>query len=115
MKQRKGYDALWLWFGLGRASYLTLPRVLMHEMPDKWQGEMARLLREYDEEFPNKPELGSKVFITDMAGKLVKTPDWLINYRHPDYNAIGILRQRAAVRTDAGNATKGSLRTTDSK
>lgn len=32
-----GENALWLWFGLSRASWLTLPRVLMHEMPDEWR------------------------------------------------------------------------------
>lgn len=38
-----GYDALWGWFGLSRASFLVLPRVLMHEMPDDWQLRMAAL------------------------------------------------------------------------
>ena len=29
----KGCDDLWEWFGLSRASWLTMPRILMHEMP----------------------------------------------------------------------------------
>jgi len=45
---KKGYDKLWSWFGLSYASFLTLPRVMMHEMPDEWQGKMADLLEEWD-------------------------------------------------------------------
>ena len=26
-------------------------------------------------------------------GKLIKTPDWMINYRHPDYEAINRIRR----------------------
>ena len=49
---RRGYEALWLWFGLSRSAFATLPRVLMHEMPDDWQADMARLLNQFDEVFP---------------------------------------------------------------
>ena len=45
---KKGYDRLWNYFGLSYASWLTMPRVLMHEMPDSWQLKMAKLLEEYD-------------------------------------------------------------------
>ena len=86
-----GRDALWHWFGSSYASYLTLPRVLMHDMPDEWQGKMAALLEEYDETFPNKPNIGTRVQTT-QAGKLIKTPEWLINYRYPDRAAIDRLR-----------------------
>lgn len=83
-----GHEDLWLWFGLSRSSWLTLPRVLMHAMPDAWQGAMAKLLREWYEIFQNMPDQGSRVQVTDLAGRLIKTPDWLINYRHPDYKMI---------------------------
>ena len=90
---RKGYDELWLWFSLSYASWLTLPRVLMHEMPDDWQGKMAALLREYDQTFPNQPDLGTRVLVT-KEGRLYKTPEWLNNYRHPDYREINSLKEK---------------------
>jgi len=74
---------LWRWFGLSHASFLTLPRVLMHAMPEEWQDKMTVLLEEYDNTFTNQPDIGTRVQIT-QNGKLVKTPEWLINYRHPD-------------------------------
>ena len=88
-----GHEALWLWFGLSYASWLTMPRVLMHEMPDEWQLEMARLLSEYKEKFPNQPDMGTRVQIT-QHGKLIKTPPWLISYRHPDYYEIEKLMKK---------------------
>ena len=87
-----GKDALWLWFGLSGASFLALPRVLMHEMPDEWQGRMAELLREYDAAFPNQPDISSRVQITDLNGRLIPTPSWLTSYRHPDLDMIASLR-----------------------
>lgn len=87
-----GYDTLWGWFGLSYASFLTLPRVLMHEMPDEWQSKMAALLDEYREVFPNQPDIGSRVQITNLSGKFIACPDWLKNYRHPDLEAIEQLR-----------------------
>ena len=87
-----GYDALWLWFGLSRASFVTLPRVLVHEMPDEWQAKMAALLNEYDAAYRGWPEgMGTRVQVTQDR-KVAKTPDWLINYRHPNRAAIERLR-----------------------
>lgn len=88
----EGYRALWGWFCLSRASFLTLPRVLMHEMPDEWQGKMTALLEEYEAAFPNQPDIGTRVQITEN-GKLVKTPDWILNYRHPQKSDIARLRE----------------------
>ena len=90
----EGREKLWLWFELSYASFLTLPRVLMHEMPDEWQGKMAVLLNEYDEAFPNKPDIGSRVQVTDLNGRLIPCPAWLKNYRHPDRRAIQELRPK---------------------
>lgn len=87
----EGYQRLWGWFGLSYASFLTLPRVLMHEMPDEWQGKMAELLEQYDAAFLHKPDTGTRVQITS-GGKLFRTPEWLINYRRPDQAAIERLR-----------------------
>lgn len=93
MIDREGRDRLWGWFSLSYASFLTLPRVLMHEMPDDWQGKMVDLLREYDEAFPNQPDIGTRVQAT-RDGKLVKFPEWILNYRHPRYAEIEKLKKR---------------------
>ena len=83
---------LWDWFSLSRASFLVLPRVLMHEMPEEWQDNMVKLLDEYDETFTNQPNIGTTVRIT-KNGKVIKTPEWLVNYRHPDRHKIEELKQ----------------------
>jgi len=88
----RGYDKLWGWFGLDRASFLVLPRVLMHEMPDDWQRRMERLLKEYDRAFPNQPPVGTRVQCTTLDGKLRSWPDWVLNYRRPDTAEIDRLR-----------------------
>lgn len=85
--QRPGYDALWLWFGLSRASFLTLPRVLMHEMPDEWQAKMAALLREMDEAFPRSPVRDA--IVRRRSGPW---PGWLLNYRRPQSDDINQAR-----------------------
>jgi hypothetical protein len=87
----EGHDRLWLWFSLSRASFLTLPRVLMHAMPDEWQGQMAALLEEYDAAYTNLPDIGSTVRAT-RGGRLVAMPELYTNYRHPRREEIEALR-----------------------
>jgi hypothetical protein len=84
-----GRDNLWNWFGLSYASWITIPRVLAHAMPDEWQEKMAQLLKEYDHYWDmEKIEIdGTRVQCT-KDGKLCKSPDWLLNYRHPDNKKI---------------------------
>ena len=82
-----GRHALSCWFGLSYASWLTIPRVLLEAMPDEWQGRLAELLYEYNEVFTNQPDSGTRVQIT-KSGRLVATPDWIKNYRHPDTDTI---------------------------
>lgn len=82
------------WFGLSYASYLVLPRVVMEAMPEEWQDKMADLLFEYDCAFPNQPEIGTRVQVT-QNGKLVKTPPWLLNYRYPDQERIDDMRGKS--------------------
>ena len=87
-----GHDRLWLYFGLSYATWLTLPRVLCHEMPDDWQGRLAQLMDEWEEHWQNMPDdMGTRVLVTS-GGKLTKTPRWLLNYRHPDRKRIERLR-----------------------
>ena len=81
------------WFGLSYASFLTMPRVMMEAMPEEWQDRMADLLCEYDEAFPNQPDIGTRVQIT-KNDKLIKTPGWLVNYRHPDYAQLDKMRSK---------------------
>ena len=80
------------WFGLSYASWLTIPRVLMEAMPPDWQERMAVLLNEYDDAYPNQPDLGTRVQIV-VDGKLVKCPSWLLNYRYPDKLEISKLKE----------------------
>jgi hypothetical protein len=70
-------------FGLTYASWLTLPRVLMEAMPEEWKARAANLLHDYEDAIKNPPDFGTVVRLT-FNGKLVKMPDWLGNYRHPD-------------------------------
>ena len=90
MIMKSGRDALWCWFGLSYASWLTLPRVLMHEMSEEWQGKMAALLNEFNDEYPNAPPLDTRVFMV-KKGRLQKAPEWL-QYRHPDKERIAAMR-----------------------
>jgi len=76
-------DDLQCWFGLSYASWLTMPRVLMQEMPDEWQQKMSDLLNEFDATYTNVPEVSTRVLIVD-GGKYTKIPHWLVNYRHPN-------------------------------
>lgn len=95
-QEQEGHAALWLWFGLSRASWLTLPRVLMHEMPDDWQARMAALLREYDDHWEIPDYLAVDTMVSAKRdGRFVKLPDFILNYRHPDEGAINRIRSKA--------------------
>jgi hypothetical protein len=79
---QSGYDRLWGWFGLSRASWLTMPRVVMHKMPDDWQKRMAVLLEEFNDGFPHWPDIETHV-VGKRHGKFARMPEWLCNYRRP--------------------------------
>jgi len=92
---KKGFNALWGWFGLDHTSWLTIPRVLLHSMPDNWQQKMADLLQEYDNYWDfSTLQVGTKVQITNERGKLIKTPEWLLQYRRPNYEIIESLKKK---------------------
>lgn len=69
----------------------------MSQMPDEWQGLMAKLLDEYEDTYTNwealgiEGQIGTRVQVT-ADGKLVKTPVSLLNYRHPDRELIESLK-----------------------
>lgn len=82
-EKQSGHSRLWGWFSMSYASFVVLPRILMHEMPDDWQKRMAILLEEFNGAFPNDPIDECRVQCV-RDGKLSKWPDWLLNYRYPD-------------------------------
>lgn len=90
---QNGGERLWGWFSLSYASFLTLPRILMHAMPDDWQKRMAILLEEYNDAFPNQPDLETRVQCV-RKNKLSKFPEWMLNYRRPDYSEIDKIRDK---------------------
>lgn len=92
----KGYQRLWGWFSLSRASWLTLPRVLMHEMPDAWQDKMAALLEEWDETW-DSADMPTPHVVARNGNRFTKWLGWLLNYRHPDRKEIERLRSNTAV------------------
>jgi len=73
------------WFGLSYASWLVIPRVFLQEMPEEWQRQFVKLLEEYQDTFADfpAPEGGVTVRLTDANGKLIPTPDWIYEYKHP--------------------------------
>lgn len=86
-----GYDQLWAWFGLSRSAYAVLPRVMMHAMPDDWQRRFAELMDEWDDHWPNQPDITAHVQIK-QNNRFISTPPWLLNYRHPDHNQLNAMR-----------------------
>lgn len=91
MKENK----LWGWFELSYAGFLTLPRVLMHEMPLKWQNDMAKLLNEYDSTFNRMDDVETRVVFT-KDGRFIKGPRWLCNYRYPNKSEITKLKKNCS-------------------
>lgn len=86
----EGHQRLWGFFGLSYASWLCVPRVLMHEMPDEWQGKMAALMEEYSDAFPNQRHLPDTYVVAKRQNRFVKIPAWLTDYRHPDREQIAM-------------------------
>jgi hypothetical protein len=95
MTRGEGYDELWNWFGMSRASWLTMPRTFMHEMPDEWQAKMAVLLNEWDKTWDTS-NLPSPHVQLKANGKFVKTPEFLIAYRHPNIGKINFYKVNGA-------------------
>jgi len=82
------------WFSLSRASWAVLPRVMMEAMPEDWQREMGKLLFELDEAFPNFPtDFEYSVNLRNHnTGRYLRTPDFLVNYRHPSQEFINFCK-----------------------
>lgn len=93
--QPTGYDQLWGWFGLSYAAWLTLPRILMHEMPDDWQAKMAQLLEQWDETWDTS-DLPCTQVTGVRSNRFVAWPSWLMEYRHPNNAEIEAHRAKPA-------------------
>lgn len=68
----------------------------MHAMPDDWQDRMATLMQEWNEHWPTQPNISTHVQIK-QANLFIKTPEWLLNYRHPDLQQLEMMRGDATV------------------
>lgn len=90
--QKKHNDDLWGWWSITRASFLILPRVVLHEMPDKWQNKTAELLSEFNEWFPGWKSEEYRAYGVDDSNKMVKIPDWLKNYDVPNLKELDRLK-----------------------
>lgn len=90
---KEGYNKLWVWFSLSRASFLTLPRVMMHDMPDEWQLKMAELLEEWDETWSDDINSYPVVKLYDDDEKEIDMPFWLQNYRRPDKDKLASIKR----------------------
>lgn len=104
-----GHDNLWLWFGLSRASWLTIPRVLMHKMPDEWQRDMARLLNEWDETW-DTDDLPSPYVTARDGNKFTRWPSWVVDYRHPDLKQIELRRIMASQTLSERDRSDGGVK-----
>jgi hypothetical protein len=92
----EGGEALWHTFGLSYASWLVMPRVMMHAMPDEWQGKMAALIDEFHDEFNWPEDLGDVMVSCRVNGKIAKLPKWLA-YRHSAPSDMDRFRRNAAL------------------
>lgn len=74
-------------FGMSRANFICIPRVILNNMPDNWQVRMADLLQECANEYPNQPN----DFIVrgkGRGGRMGKLSEAVTNYRHPDFDVL---------------------------
>ncbi len=83
-KRPEAYSSgpMWLDFGMTRASYLVLPRVLLCGMPVEWQERMVALLDEARDTYDTDAiDDNYSVTLRSDNGRFKKDP--LAHYRHP--------------------------------
>lgn len=93
-----GSDYESLWSKTSYTGWLTLPRVLMLQMPSEWQDKMAALLEEYDSTW-NIPEqywCDTEVSLK-RGGKYISTYDWIENYKYPDVQMFNSWKDNANI------------------
>jgi len=69
------------WFGLSRASWLTVPRIVLESMPIEWQHKFTNLLMEMNTTFDWKPDDMSFQVSAKVDNKFVRMPYLLSDYR----------------------------------
>lgn len=94
---KEGKDMLTRWWGIGRTSFVVMPRVLMEEMPVEWQGKMADLMKEWDDKWDLSGEeihnCGVR-FTSNKTGRMIKTPEWFLNYENPNNEIIEKMKKK---------------------
>lgn len=82
-----------LWFELTYASYLTIPRSILEDMPDEWQQRFYLLFAELNERYTSWPPSGQhyEVRLRNERGRYCS--DALQAYRHPDQQALASIRK----------------------
>ena len=101
-------ESIQLWFGLSRASFAVLPRVLIEAMPHDWQQRLAGLLEEADDAFPSAPDFDYCVQ-QRVNGRIIDLPDFMRNYRRPDASFIAACRRsHDAKESNARDQTAGA-------
>lgn len=94
-----GASDLWGQFSRGQ-SWLTMPRGLMHEMPDDWQSRMAELLEEWSDEWDWPADFpGARVQAVGKGNRFTSFPRWLLEYKYRENYRAEIEALRA---TEAG-------------
>jgi hypothetical protein len=74
---------VWEWFGLSRAAYAVLPRMIMCAMPKDWQDRFVALMNEIEETFDIPDQrIDFTILVQDMKGKFAR--DEFADYRHGD-------------------------------
>jgi hypothetical protein len=90
----KGPETLRTWLDLECDAWLVLPRVMMQNMPYRWQADMARLLEQFDQEFPGSPMSKLDFHVTAKhKGKFTSLPEALTNYKQPKTHVLQTWRQ----------------------
>ncbi len=86
--------ALSKWFGMSRASFAILPRVVMADMPEEWQNKFAALVSELDGAYPNQDlNVNMRVQLVHDSGKYMKMDDFYTNYRYPDRSVLEKMKE----------------------
>lgn len=84
------------YFELSYAQFLTVPRLVLQSMPQQWQEDMLKLLREMDNTFDWRPKEGRYwVKLKDAQGRYTHAP--LNDYRHGNIDYLRIKRRKRSM------------------
>jgi len=90
-----GASELWGQFSRGQR-WLTMPRGLMHEMPDDWQSRMSELLDEWDDEWNWPAEFPTaRVQAVGKGNRFTSFPPFVLEYKYREKHRSEIEDLRA--------------------